>query len=146
MAAAELGAALRRVVAHETVRAWFWDVWSRMRQAMEADAAKPNGRTIALLEGALANLGAMLEADEGARARVRQAAAGVAGSLLPAAQAQLADFIAGVVGKWDAAMVVEKLELRVGKDLQYVRINGTLVGFLVGGALHLLARVLFAAP
>ena len=141
--AAEIGAALRRVVAHETVRAWFWDVWSRMRLALEADAARPNGRIVALLEGALANLGALLAADAGARERVQRAVTGVTGSLLPAAQGQLADFIAGVVGNWDAAVVVEKLELRVGKDLQYVRINGTLVGFLVGGALHALFRALF---
>ncbi len=144
--AAEIGAALRRVVGHETVRAWFWDVWSRMRLALEADAARPGGRTVALLEGALANLGELLAADAGARARVQHAVAGVTGSLLPAAQAQLADFIAGVVGNWDAAQVVEKLELRVGKDLQYVRINGTLVGFLVGGALHALVRAVFGGP
>lgn len=141
--AAEIGAALRRVVAHETVRAWFWDVWSRMRVALEADAGRPNGRTIAFLEGALANLGVLLAEDAGARARVDRAAGGIAASLLPAGQAQLSDFIAGVVGNWDSAVLVEKLELRVGKDLQYVRINGTLVGFLVGGGLFALTRAVF---
>ena len=45
--AAEIGAALRRVVAHETVQAWLWDVWSRLRLALEADAARPTGRTVA---------------------------------------------------------------------------------------------------
>jgi uncharacterized membrane-anchored protein YjiN (DUF445 family) len=56
--------------------------------------------------------------------------------LLPSAQTQLADFIAGVVGGWDAATVTDKLELYVGKDLQYVRVNGTLVGFLIGGLVY----------
>ena len=64
-------------------------------------------------------------------------------SLLPAAQAQLADFIAQVVASWDSATVTEKLELRVGKDLQYVRVNGTLVGFLVGGVLYAVLRAVF---
>ncbi len=141
--AREIGAVLRRVLAHETVRAWFWDVWSRMRLALEVDAARPNGRIVALLEGAMGNLGALLAEDAGARARLQQAVTGVAGSLLPAAQGQLADFIADVVGNWDAAVLVEKLELRVGKDLQYVRINGTLVGFLVGGAIYALSRMVF---
>ena len=141
--AAEIGAALRHVASHETVRAWVWDVWSRLRLAMEADAARPNGRAIALIEGALANLGALLAADPAARARVQQAAAAITASLLPAAQTQLADFIAEVVGNWDEAVVVEKLELRVGRDLQFVRINGTLVGFLVGGLLFALGRGLF---
>jgi uncharacterized membrane-anchored protein YjiN (DUF445 family) len=96
-----------------------------------------------VLEGALANLGSMLATDPAARQRLQHAAEGIAGSLLPSAQVQLADFIAGVVGRWDAATVTDKLELRVGSDLQYVRINGTLVGFLVGGFLYLALHALF---
>ena len=42
--AAEVGAAIRRVVAHETVQAWLWDVWARLRIALETDAARPTGR------------------------------------------------------------------------------------------------------
>ena len=136
--AAEIGLAIRRVVAHDTVQAWLWDVWARLRHALEADAARPNGRTLAVIEGALANLGAFLAEDEGARARLQHAAEGVVATLLPSAQAQLSDFIAEVVGNWDADTITDKLELRVGKDLQWVRVNGTMVGFLVGGALFLL--------
>jgi uncharacterized membrane-anchored protein YjiN (DUF445 family) len=141
--AAEVGAAIRKVVAHETVQAWLWDVWSRLRLALEADAARPNGRTIAYLEGALGNLGGMLATDAGARARVEAAATGIIAELLPAAREQLSAFIAKVVGNWDAATITDRLELRVGKDLQYVRMNGTLVGFLVGGLLYALLRAVF---
>ncbi len=42
-----------------------------------------------------------------------------------------------MVGGWDSATLTARLELRIGKDLQYIRINGTLVGFLAGGVLHL---------
>jgi uncharacterized membrane-anchored protein YjiN (DUF445 family) len=48
-----------------------------------------------------------------------------------------------VVGGWDAKTIVERLELRVGKDLQYVRMNGTLVGFVVGGVLYAVLRGVF---
>jgi uncharacterized membrane-anchored protein YjiN (DUF445 family) len=41
-----------------------------------------------------------------------------------------------VIGAWDAATITEKLELRVGKDLQYIRVNGTLVGFFLGAAIY----------
>ena len=51
--AAEIGAMLRGVFAHRTVQLWLWDIWARLRYALEADAEKPNGRTVALLEGAL---------------------------------------------------------------------------------------------
>jgi uncharacterized membrane-anchored protein YjiN (DUF445 family) len=141
--AAEMGAAIRRVVAHETVQAWLWDVWARLRLALEADAARPSGRTLAHIEGALANLGAMLQADPAARASVHATVQSVVGTLLPSAQARLAEFIAQVVANWDTGTIVERLELRVGRDLQYVRVNGTLVGFLVGGLLYWLLRSAF---
>jgi uncharacterized membrane-anchored protein YjiN (DUF445 family) len=140
---AEIGAAIRRVVAHETVQAWLWDVWSRLRLALEADAGRPSGRTVTYLEAALGNLGALLENDPVARARVQTAVEGLVGSLLPAAQARLSDFIAQVVTGWDSATITERLELRVGKDLQFVRVNGTLVGFLVGGLLYAALRAAF---
>ena len=141
--AAEIGRAVRRVVAHDTVQAWLWDVWARMRIALEADASRPNGHTIAVIEGALANLGTFLAEDETARLRLQTAAEGVIATLLPSAQSQLADFIGNVVAGWDAQTITDKLELRVGRDLQFVRVNGTLVGFLAGGALYLALRAAF---
>jgi uncharacterized membrane-anchored protein YjiN (DUF445 family) len=141
--AAELGAAIRRVAAHETVQAWVWDVWARLRLALEADASKPSGRTVAILEDALGNLGAMLEADPAARERVHAGAQAAVANLLPSAQARLADFIAQVVANWNTDTIVDRLQLRVGKDLQYVRVNGTLVGFLVGGLLYWVLRAVF---
>ena len=141
--AAEIGATIRKVVAHETVQTWLWDVWGRMRRTLEADAARPNGRTVAALEAALGNVGAMLGSDPGARARVDTAVARVVAELLPSARESLSGFIAQVVGGWDAKTITDRLELRVGKDLQYVRMNGTLVGFLVGGILYGVLRAVF---
>jgi uncharacterized membrane-anchored protein YjiN (DUF445 family) len=141
--AREIGAAIRSVVAHETVQTWLWDVWSRLRLALESDASRPNGHTVALLEGSFANLATVLETDPNARAKLGGAVEAVVASLMPSAQAQLADFIANVVAGWDTATVTEKLELRVGKDLQYVRVNGTLVGFVVGGVVYALLLATF---
>jgi len=139
--AAEIGRAMRRVLAHPSIRAWLWDAWGRLRTGLEADAVRPGGRTVKLIEGALANLGGLLESDPGARARVHSGVQAILARLLPAGQVQLADFIADAVAHWDTRTVVERLELRVGPDLQYVRINGTLVGFLVGGLLYAVLRL-----
>ena len=142
--AAEIGAAIRRVVAHETVQAWLWDVWARLRMALEADAGRPSGRTVAYHRGRAGQ--SRRDAggrSGGARPRCTRAAEAVVLSLLPAAQTRLADFIAQVVAGWDTETIIERLELRVGKDLQYVRINGTLVGFLVGGLLYVALRAGF---
>ena len=141
--AAEIGAALRRVVAHDTVQAWMWDVWARIRAGVQADIERPNGRAIAAIEGALANLGEVLENDPVVRERVQTAAEGIVRTLLPTAQLRIAEFIGRVVANWDTATVVDRLELRVGRDLQYIRMNGTIVGFLIGGLLFAVLDTLF---
>jgi uncharacterized membrane-anchored protein YjiN (DUF445 family) len=142
--AAEVGLAIRRVVAHETIQAWMWDIWARIRVGLEADISKPNGRVVAYVEGALGNIGTILEADPAARARLQTAAEGIVRSLLPSAQVRIAEFIGQVVANWDTATVVDRLELRVGRDLQYIRMNGTIVGFLLGGLLYLVLDTLLA--
>ncbi len=134
--AAELGAAIKNVLAHDTVKAWAWDVWARLRRALEMDAAKPHGRSVSVIEGALANLGEVLEKDDAAKARVTAAVQSLALNILPAAQAELSGFIGRVIGQWDTATISDKLELRVGKDLQYIRVNGTLVGFFLGALIY----------
>jgi len=141
--AAEIGRALRRVIAHDTVQAWAWDVWSRVRVTLEADSARPNGRTITLLEGAIHNLGELLANDEVARERLQRTAEKLVAGLMPSAQTQIADFIAGVVASWDTETITDRLELRVGRDLQYVRMNGTLVGALAGGVLFAALHAIF---
>ena len=144
--AAELSLALKGVLAHETVQAWVWDVWARMRRALELDAANPHGRSVAVIEAALANLAEVLGQDEAAQARLNHATQEGLLRMLPSAQAEGARFIGGVIGSWDAKTITEKLELRVGKDLQYIRVNGTLAGFLLGAGINLLFRLVPVHP
>lgn len=143
---AELGQSLKEVMTHETVSAWVWDVWTRARRALELDANNPHGRTVSVIESALHNVAEILEKDQNTRQRFNKAAQGAILKLLPKAQTEGAKFIGHVVGTWDAKTITNKLELRVGKDLQYIRINGTLVGFLLGAIINLLARLLPLHP
>jgi len=55
-------------------------------------------------------------------------------------RAEIGAYFAEVVDSWDAASLVSRLELQVGKDLQYIRINGMLVGGLVGLTIFSLSR------
>jgi uncharacterized membrane-anchored protein YjiN (DUF445 family) len=143
--AADIGLAIKRVVSHESVQNWLGDVWGRLRAAVERDAARPNGHTIALLEATLRKFGEAVEQDPAIRAGVERGTAAIVAGLLPLAQERAADFVADVVSHWDAKTVTDRLELRVGRDLQYIRVNGTLVGFLAGGLLFLLLRWIFGA-
>ncbi len=60
--------------------------------------------------------------------------------LLPR-RAEIGNYIAHVVDNWDSATLVNRLELQVGKDLQYIRINGTLVGGFVGVLIFSVSRL-----
>jgi uncharacterized membrane-anchored protein YjiN (DUF445 family) len=51
-------------------------------------------------------------------------------------RAEVGDIISSTVAKWDGASTADKLELQVGRDLQFIRINGTIVGGLAGLAIH----------
>ncbi len=139
----ELGQSLRDFVANETVQAWTWDIWSRLRATLEADVAKPGGYAESLIESAVHHLGDMLATDSGAAARVQRLAERAVARLMPAAQIHIAAFVGDVVASWDTRTLTDRLELRVGRDLQFVRMNGTLVGFLVGGAAFAVLRAVF---
>jgi len=141
--AAEVGAGLRQVLAHPTVQTWLWDVWRRLSEALERDVADPDGHSLAVMKGMLGNLAGLLGSDPDVRTRVQGALEAVVVSLLPAAQAQLSGFIAAVVANWDTETLTQRLELFVGRDLQYVRVNGSLVGFLVGGLVYAALRATF---
>ena len=136
--AAELGRTIRQALGNEAVTAWGQDVWLRLRGAMEQDAANPEGFVVSFAEETLDRLGRLLREDDAIRARVADAASAALVRFLPSGRARMADFIAEVVAGWDERMLVDKLELRVGRDLQYIRINGTVVGFLAGAAVYAL--------
>ena len=141
--AAALGRAIRSALQHPAVSDWLGDVWTRLRDALAQDAANPNGRSVALLEAAFANAGTLLAEDAAARDRLNQGLQSILIALLPTAQARIENFIGEVVSSWNTAEITDKIELRVGRDLQFVRVNGTLVGFVAGGVLYLALQAMF---
>jgi uncharacterized membrane-anchored protein YjiN (DUF445 family) len=141
----EVGDAIRGVLGHESIRNWGGEIWRRARVMIETDLSRSDGWLVTLIADALPKLGGVLTRDERTRARVEAASRSLVLRMLPSLRERLSGFIGNVVGGWDAGMLTDKLELRVGRDLQYVRINGTLVGALVGGLFYLVLRVLFGA-
>jgi uncharacterized membrane-anchored protein YjiN (DUF445 family) len=81
---------------------------------------------------ALRNAGAWLQEDEARKAQLNRRIRIIGERLLLPYRVEIGAYIERVVRNWDSATLVDRLELQVGKDLQYIRINGTLVGGLVG--------------
>jgi uncharacterized membrane-anchored protein YjiN (DUF445 family) len=83
-------------------------------------------------EEALRGLGRWLRENPERQEHLNSNIRAVAQRLLLAYRVEIGGYIERVVRNWDSSTLVERLELQVGKDLQYIRINGTLVGGLVG--------------
>jgi uncharacterized membrane-anchored protein YjiN (DUF445 family) len=124
------------------VQAWLGAVWDEMRRIVLADLAAPDSRTRAAMTAGLLSLGRTLGADAAMQQRLHAGLEHVALAVVPW-RGQIAALIAEVVRSWDADTVAARIELAMGSDLQYIRMNGTLVGACVGCVLFLLARFAF---
>ena len=139
----EMSRAITGILSHESVVVWWSDIWGRFRRMAEADAENPDGRIASMLQDALGRFAGQLKDDQALRQEIVDKLHAVLIRALPSVREQIEEFIAQVVAGWDGVQVAEKLELRVGKDLQFIRFNGTLVGFGAGALLFIVLRLLF---
>jgi uncharacterized membrane-anchored protein YjiN (DUF445 family) len=137
------GEALKReVLAHPVFAEQARTLWEELEASLRNDLPRYAETIAASAVGSLGALGRWLEEDRTRRARInRSLRLFVLRAVLPR-RAEIGAYIAGVVDNWDAATLVSRLELQVGKDLQYIRINGTLVGGLVGLVIFTLSRAI----
>lgn len=122
------------------VQAYLDHAWAEARQRLKQDLAEGEPGLQAGIERAAATFAARLTQDAHLRAVLNRWLRRTVERVAVPYRGDIGAFIAGVVARWDTDTLVSKLELQVGKDLQYIRINGTLVGGLVGIGIHALAR------
>lgn len=127
-----LDAAKMRVAESPAVRNQLAVFWQSIQNWAEADAAKDESLCVAQLEKLLDHMLAQAAAYPQFMRRADVRLSLMVRDFVGRYKEKAALFVADKVKSWDSAQMVEKLELSVGKDLQYIRINGTLVGGLVG--------------
>jgi uncharacterized membrane-anchored protein YjiN (DUF445 family) len=127
-----------QLLANRSVALWIDTLWQKGREAIIRAARNPDAALAGRLGEVLRSMGASLEQDPRIRAAinqfVRRAAAGTAQSY----GSSIVKLVSETIRSWDARTVTARLEAAVGRDLQYIRINGTLVGGLVGIVIHAL--------
>ena len=115
---------------------WWQGIWEHMRGAMLRIVRDPDAMIAGRFGEALRQLGGTLQNDPDLAATInrfaRRAAVGAAAGYGDAIVRLVSDTVRG----WDAGTITTRLENAVGRDLQYIRINGTVVGGLVGLAIH----------
>ena len=94
------------------------------------------------IERWLSGLGAKVLADPALSAKVDGWVVELVTYAVEQAREEVAALIATTVAAWDADATSRKIELQIGRDLQFIRINGTVVGGLVGLLLHALAKAI----
>jgi uncharacterized membrane-anchored protein YjiN (DUF445 family) len=135
----ERGAAIKRhIIEHLRTKPYYAALWNDIKDRILTDVASEQSRLRETASSLLNALGSGLAKDEAMQHKLNEWLLGALETLMLAHRHQISLLITDVVKSWDARDVSEKIELEIGKDLQFIRLNGTLVGGCVGVLLHLL--------
>jgi uncharacterized membrane-anchored protein YjiN (DUF445 family) len=139
----ERGERLKRdVLGSAGLRDWTSTLWQKAKETLRIQAADPNSELRARLAEALVAGGRRLGSDQRLADGLERMLESGARSLADQFHDELAGLVTGTIERWDAAETSSQLELLLGRDLQFIRINGTVVGAGVGLALHAIALAL----
>jgi uncharacterized membrane-anchored protein YjiN (DUF445 family) len=130
------------LLAHPAVRAAAGDLAGSVRAALLEAVANPDGELRRRASAGVASFGDRLSSDDRLRAKVDGWLEDAAAHLVTTYRDELTATITETVNRWDGEETARKVELAVGRDLQFIRINGTLVGGLAGIGIHALTQLL----
>lgn len=126
----------RDLIENPAVAEWWMGVWERIRQSLIRRARDSNSGLGAEMRKGLADLGEALKQDHRLQVQINRFARRTAVGVATRYGSEIVTLVSETVKRWDATTITGRIESAVGRDLQFIRINGTLVGGLVGMTLH----------
>jgi uncharacterized membrane-anchored protein YjiN (DUF445 family) len=132
----------RDVLGSAGLRDWSSSLWKQAKDTLRTQAADPGSELRRQLAGALAAAGRRLGSDRHLQESLERVVESGARALADQFHDELAGIVTGTIQRWDAEQTSSQLELLLGRDLQFIRINGTVVGAGVGLALHAIVLAL----
>lgn len=108
------------------------DIWAFMRLNLQEELDNDNGTLVNYIKKNIEHFAQRLKAEESLRNKIDKWIQLNAFKYVARNGQQVSNLISNTVGNWQGRELSDKLELEVGKDLQFIRINGTLVGGIVG--------------
>jgi uncharacterized membrane-anchored protein YjiN (DUF445 family) len=124
------------MIENEAVSHWLGGVWENSRAGLLKAARDPDAALAGKFGEALRQLGQTLQNEPALARTINQFARRSAAGITASYGSGIVKLVSETVRAWDARTVTDRLEAAVGRDLQYIRINGTLVGGLVGLIIH----------
>jgi len=126
---------------NKSVSLWLDTLWQKVREAIIRAARNPDAVLAGKLGEILMSMGGTLEKDARIRSAINQFARRAVVGMAASYGGSIVKLVSETIRSWDARTVTARLESAVGRDLQYIRINGTLVGGLVGLLLYLIDKL-----
>ncbi|HLI73385.1 MAG TPA: DUF445 domain-containing protein [Acidimicrobiales bacterium] len=130
----------RDILGRAELRDWSASLWSEAKDTLRVQAAEPDSELRLRLADAMAAVGRRLGSEPSLQSSVERVVESGARAIAEQFHDELAGLVTGTIDRWDAAETANQLELLLGRDLQFIRINGTVVGAAVGLALHAIAQ------
>ena len=119
-----------------TVRKFAASVWDEVKGELRVQSVSPDSELRRQLAGAIARTGDQLCTDPELSGSIERSIDAAVKVVLTAFDEELIGLVSGTIARWDAQDTSRRLELLLGPDLQYIRINGTVIGGLAGLLLH----------
>jgi uncharacterized membrane-anchored protein YjiN (DUF445 family) len=131
-----------RWLAHPQTLETAMTLWQLGRTTLDEALQDPDGHVRARLTEEAMAVGERIASDDAVRARIDEDVGAGLVFIVENYAGELAPVITQVISRWDGREASERIELHVGRDLQFIRINGTLVGGLVGVIIHAVSQSL----
>jgi uncharacterized membrane-anchored protein YjiN (DUF445 family) len=132
----------RRMLTHPDMGTSLTAVWDAVRTALIGAISDPDGPLRTRGTQLIKDLGVRLQTDDDLRGRIDARASEAVGYVIRTYGTEIVSVISDTIERWDGREAAERIELHVGRDLQFIRINGTVVGALVGLLIHTLTQLL----
>jgi uncharacterized membrane-anchored protein YjiN (DUF445 family) len=110
--------------------------WDKIKRSVIGDLADDRSRIRSWVSEGFQRLGAAIAEDRGVQRKLNAWQIAMVERSLPLSRPAIGRWIADIVKSWDTEQITGKLETEIGTDLQYIRLNGAVVGGLVGLVLH----------
>ena len=125
-----------RLLTHPQLAESAVNVWHTVRDSVTGALDDPGSRLHARLRQALTDVGATLVTNDAQRERLESRVADIVAFFVNTYGGEVSSVISHTIQRWDGEEASRRIELHVGRDLQFIRINGTVVGCLVGLLIH----------
>ncbi|AZO54281.1 MULTISPECIES: DUF445 domain-containing protein [unclassified Mesorhizobium] len=132
----------RDFLARPEVRALAGDMWESLSLFIDQDAKAPNSLVREHLANMFVEVGRHLAGDAQIRADMNQGFVVALASFVESQKSGVSKFIADQVKRWDLAQLTRLIEMNIGRDLQYIRFNGMIIGGLAGIVLYTIELLL----